>query len=79
MVSLISRDAVDQVVIAVRKALTMCHDFDGVKIEFPFLAENDVSFAVLGALTTLCRDEFLIDDSVTLPREWPRCRAEREN
>lgn len=75
---MVSREALDKVSEAMYSAIRHCRDLDGAAADWPVLPHEQLSFAVLGAMTMLCRDEVLIDEDDFLPRQWPRCLAQRE-
>lgn len=76
---MVSRSALDKVSEAMYSAIRRCRDLDGVAVDCPVLPHEQLSFAVLGAMTMLYRDEVLIDEEEIVPREWPRCiAAQRE-
>jgi hypothetical protein len=73
MALMVSRDALDKVSAAMYSAIRHCRDLEGVAVDCPAISEDSLSFAVLGAMTMLCRDEVLIDEMMVVPRQWPRC------
>lgn len=78
MAVLVGRDILDKATDAVHSAIRQCRDLTGEPANPPALTENDVSFAILGAMTMLFRDEVLLDEMLIVPREWPRCPASQK-
>jgi len=75
MAVVVPTDALCKAAEAVYSAIKQCRELDGTALEHqPRLSKDDLSFAVLGAMTMLIRDEVLQEIIVT-QEEWPPCRA----
>lgn len=70
----VPRYALAKVSSAMYNAIQQCRDLDGVAANHPTLTDDELSFAVIGAMTMLRRDEVLIDEENSMPIEFPRCR-----
>lgn len=74
MAILIPRGAIDRVAKALQTASLQCCDMDGVAVEPVELTQDELTFAVLGAMIVLYKNEVLIDDMLLVSRSWPNCR-----